>query len=328
MARLLSGIQPTGDLHIGNYLGAIQNWVRLQEQYECHYAVVDLHAMTVPYDAAAFRAKIFETAVGLLACGIDPEKSRLFVQSDVREHTELAWILSTVAPLGELERMTQFKEKSEQHKKSVNLGLFAYPVLQAADILVYRAEVVPVGEDQVQHLELTREIARRFNARFGEVFPEPQPLLTPTPRIMGLDGKSKMSKSKGNGLELTESDDAIRAKLKTAATDPARVRKDDPGEPANCPSFTLHQGFSSPETLAWATAGCRDASIGCVQCKGRLADHVAETLGPIREQIRLLKENPDRVWRILDAGAARCRATAAATMAHVRAACGLPSAGA
>lgn len=326
MARLLSGIQPTGDLHIGNYLGAIQNWVRLQDEHACHYAVVDLHAMTVPYDTQGFKQKIFETAVGLLACGIDPERSRLFVQSDVREHTELAWILNTVAPLGELERMTQFKEKSEQHKKSVNLGLFAYPVLQAADILLYKAEVVPVGEDQVQHLELTREIARRFNAKYGEVFPEPQPLLTPTPRIMGLDGKAKMSKSKGNGLELTESDDDIRAKLKTAATDPARVRKTDPGDPAKCPSFTLHQGFSTPETLDWATAGCTDASIGCIQCKGKLADHVAAALGPIREQIRLLKEDPDRVWRILDAGAAKCRETAVATMAEVRAACGLPSA--
>ncbi len=324
MARLLSGIQPTGDLHIGNYLGAIQNWVGLQREYECHYTVVDLHAMTVPYDATQFRQKIFETAVGLLACGIDPEQSRLFVQSDVREHTELAWILNTVAPLGELERMTQFKEKSEQHKKAINLGLFAYPVLQAADILLYKAEVVPVGEDQVQHLELTREIARRFNARFGEVFPEPKPLLTPTPRIMGLDGKAKMSKSKGNGLELTEMDDEIRAKLKTAATDPARQRRTDPGDPALCPTFTLHQGFSSADTREWAIAGCKDASIGCIECKGKLADHVTETLGPIREQIRLLKEDPDRVWRILEAGAARCRETATATMAEVRSACGLP----
>jgi len=281
----------------------------------------------VPYDTAGFKQKIFETAVGLLACGVDPAKAKLFVQSDVREHSELAWILSTVAPLGELERMTQFKEKSEQHKKSVNLGLFAYPVLQAADILLYQAEVVPVGEDQVQHLELTREIARRFNAKYGEVFPEPQPLLTPTPRIMGLDGKAKMSKSKGNGLELTESDADIRKKLKTAATDPARVRKDDPGDPAKCPAFTLHQGFSTPATLEWATAGCTSASIGCVQCKGKLADHVTEVLGPIRERIAQLKGDPGSVWSILAKGGAACRTSARTTMSEVRAACGLPSIG-
>jgi tryptophanyl-tRNA synthetase len=323
MARLLSGIQPTGTLHVGNYLGALRNWVALQAQYECFYSVVDLHALTVPSDPATFRQKTLETAIGLLGCGIDPARATLFVQSDVPEHTELAWILSCVAPLGELERMTQFKEKSDQHRKNVNLGLFAYPVLQAADILVYRAEVVPVGEDQVQHLELTREIARRFNARFGQVFPEPKPLLTATPRIMGLDGKEKMSKSKGNGLDLTEADAAIRAKLKTAATDPARVRRADAGDPAKCPTFTLHEGFSPPATCGWAAAGCRAASIGCIECKGRLADHVVETLAPIRARITDLTAHPDRVWATLAEGARRCRAIAAATMADVRRAIGI-----
>ena len=323
MPRLLSGIQPTGDLHVGNYLGAIHNWVVLQEQYECFYSVVDLHAITTPYDIPGFRQAIFETTVGLLSCGIDPERATLFLQSDVREHAELAWILSCVAPLGELERMTQFKEKTEQHKNHVNRGLFAYPVLQAADILLYRAEVVPVGEDQVQHLELTREIARRFNNRWGQVFPEPKALLTATPRIMGLDGKEKMSKSRGNGLDLTESDAEIRGKLKTAATDPARVRRTDPGDPAKCPSFTLHEGFSSDATRAWAAAGCGDASIGCIDCKARLADHVIETLAPIRERIAALKADPEQVWNTLARGAERCRAVAAATMADVRNALGL-----
>ena len=323
MARLLSGIQPTGTMHVGNYLGAIANWVRLQAQYECCYAVVDLHAMTVPYDAPTLRARVVETAAGLLAAGIDPDRATLFVQSDVPEHTELAWILSCVAPLGELDRMTQFKEKSEDHKRQVTLGLYAYPVLQAADILLYRAEAVPVGEDQVQHLELTREIARRFNARFGAVFPEPKPLLTETPRILGMDGLQKMSKSKGNGIDLTEAPDAIRQKLKPAATDPARKRRSDPGNPEVCNIFTLHRGFSPPASLEWAAAGCRSAGIGCLDCKARLADHMVEHLRPVRERAAALAADPARVTAVLAAGAARCRALAAATMADVRRVTGL-----
>src|SRR5258707_15756430 len=215
MPRIFSGIQPSGELHIGNYLGAVKNWVTLQRQYESFICIVDYHAITVPYEAADLRQRTRDMAISLLAAGIDPSACTLFVQSMVPEHTELAWIFNTITPLGELERQTQFKEKS-QRQESVNAGILNYPVLQAADILLYRANLVPVGEDQVQHLELSRVIARRWNAAFGggeEYFPEPQPLLTPTRRIMGLDGKAKMSKSMGNTIGLLESRERIWEKL-------------------------------------------------------------------------------------------------------------------
>src|SRR2546421_8460231 len=246
MTRVFSGIQPSGELHIGNYLGAVQNWVRLQTQHDCLFSIVDLHAITQPYDVATLASLTLDMAVSLYAVGLDPEKCIVFVQSHVTEHTELNWLLTTVAPLGELERQTQFKDKA-QRQESVPAGLLAYPVLQAADVLLYKATLVPVGEDQVQHLELMREIARRWNARFadGFTFPEPRALLSTAKRVLGLDGQAKMSKSLGNTIRLFQPPATIREKLKPAATKPARVTRKDPGNPDVCNIFTIHQGFSS-----------------------------------------------------------------------------------
>ena len=240
--RIFSGMQPTGALHVGNWLGALRNWVHLLEsgRYEGLFSVVDAHAVTVEYDPKEMPARVFETALTYIAVGLDPERCTLFVQSDVPEHTELAWYLGSVTPMGELNRMTQFKEKSEEHKQNVNAGLFTYPILMAADVLLYKATVIPVGDDQVQHLELAREVARRFDARFGEVFPEPKPVLSTTPRIMGLDGKTKMSKTRGNTIDIFDPPAVIEKKLKTAFTDPQKLRKGDPGRPEICNVFTMH----------------------------------------------------------------------------------------
>ena len=251
MSRIFSGIQPSGELHIGNYLGAVKNWVQLQDTHPgALFCVVDYHAITGTYDPAVLRARRWGMAKSLLAAGIDPAKCALFMQSDVPEHTELSWIFTTLTPLGDLERQTQFKDKSSK-VESIPAGLLMYPVLQSADILLYRAGSVPVGEDQIQHLELARDTARKWNAKFGqEYFPEPKPLLTPTRRIMGLDGQSKMSKSLGNTIGLMETDDEIWAKLRPAMTDPQRVRKTDVGRPEVCNVFQLHKAFSSAETVA------------------------------------------------------------------------------
>jgi tryptophanyl-tRNA synthetase len=229
----------------------------------------------------------------------------------------------TVCPMGELGRMTQFKQKSDQHKENVNAGLFAYPVLQAADILLYKATKVPVGEDQLQHLELAREIARHWNVRFGEVFPEPKASLTATARVLGLDGKTKMSKSLGNTLGMLESPEEIRRKLRPAFTDPARLRRTDPGNPDICNIYTLHKGFSAADVVARVDRECRSAGIGCGECKELLAVEMERTLGPVRERAAGLQANPGRVWQILDAGAERCRSIARETMREVRERMGL-----
>jgi len=318
MTRVFSGIQPSGELHIGNYLGAVQNWVRLQSQHECLFCVVDLHAITQPYEAAALPQLTIDMAVSLYAAGLDPERCIVFVQSHVVEHTELNWLLTSVTPLGELERQTQFKDKS-QRQESVAMGILAYPVLQAADVLLYKASLVPVGEDQVQHLELMREIARRWNARYGEgFFPEPQPLLTRTRRVLGLDGKAKMSKSLGNTIGLFESPEAIWEKLRPAATDPARVTKKDPGTPEICNIFTLHQGFSPPEVVEEVAVKCRTAGWGCLDCKRKLADHMIATLKPMRERAEALKRDPQGVMQKLRLGAGKARALAHHTITEVR----------
>ncbi len=321
MGRLLSGIQPSGEMHVGNWLGAIRNWVALQDRYEAFYCVVDLHAMTVAYDPALLRERTRDLAAVLLACGIDPGRSALFVQSHVPEHAELAWVLQCITPMGDLSRMTQFKDKSVQHHNNVNAGLFTYPVLQAADILLYRAEVVPVGEDQVQHIELTREIARRFNSRFGMTFPEPQEILAKTARIRGLDGQAKMSKSLNNHLPLLASPERIADLLRPAFTDPARLRRSDPGHPEVCNIFTLHQGFTPVEEVARIDRECRAAGIGCVECKRLLARTLADALAPIRERYAAL--SADHVDEVLAAGAERAREVARATMAEVRERAGL-----
>ena len=315
---VFSGIQPTGLVHIGNYLGAIRNWVSLLDQYDCIFCVVDLHAMTVPYEPEQMRQRILDAVIVNMAAGLDPERCTLFVQSHVPEHTELAWILSTCASYGELTRMTQFKEKSEQHREYVNCGLFTYPVLMAADILLYKAEVVPIGDDQTQHLELAREICRDFNARYGETFPEPQPLYSRVTRLMGLDGKAKMSKSLNNYLALLAEPDETRSLLRTAATDPARVRRTDPGTPEICNIHTMHLGFSPPEDILWCEEGCRTAGIGCIECKMRLADNMICELAPVRERYRRYTADPGYVQGVIQRGAEVCRARAGKTMEEVR----------
>ena len=320
MPRIFSGIQPSGELHIGNWLGAVQNWVTLQRSYESLICIVDLHAITGKYEKDTLRQRTRDMAVGLLAAGIDPSQATLFVQSHVPQHSELQWLLNSVTPLGELERMTQFKDKSQKFE-SVPAGLLNYPVLMAADILLYRADLVPVGEDQVQHLELTREIARKWNAEFGggaEFFPEPQPILTEAKRITGLDGQAKMSKSLGNTIGLLDSPEDIWQKLRPAKTDPARVTRKDPGNPEICNIFHLHRHFSPPDTVATVAENCRGAKWGCLDCKRVLADNMIATLAPIRERALQLQDTPDRVDQILAEGAASARRRASETMREVR----------
>jgi tryptophanyl-tRNA synthetase len=334
MPRIFSGIQPSGELHIGNWLGAVQNWVNLQRNYETMICVVDLHAITGKYDQDSLAQRTREMAIGLLAAGIDPAQATLFVQSHVPEHCELQWLLNTVTPLGELERMTQFKDKSQRFE-SIPAGLLNYPVLMAADILLYRADLVPVGEDQIQHLELTREIARKWNAEFGRgetFFPEPQPILTEAKRITGLDGQAKMSKSLGNTIGLLDSPEDIWQKLRPAKTDPARVTRYDPGNPEVCNIYHLHQYFSPPETVALVADHCRGAKWGCLDCKRVLADNMIAALKPIRERAFRLQEEPERVDAILAEGASAARRMASETMREVRDRMGLlspaPAAGA
>ncbi len=325
MALIFSGIQPSGELHIGNWLGAVQNWVNLQRSYESLICIVDLHAITAKYDKDTLAQRTRDMAIGLLAAGIDPELATIFVQSHVPEHSELQWLLNNVTPLGELERMTQFKDKSQRYE-SVPAGLLNYPVLMAADILLYRADLVPVGEDQVQHLELTREIARKWNAEFGrgeDFFPEPQPILTEAKRITGLDGQAKMSKSLGNTIGLLDSPEEIWQKLRPAKTDPARVTRKDPGNPEICNIFHLHKYFSPPETVALVAENCRGAKWGCLDCKRVLADNMIATLAPIRERALQLQGAPDRVDEVLAEGALEARRKASETLREVRERMGL-----
>jgi tryptophanyl-tRNA synthetase len=325
MPRIFSGIQPSGELHIGNYLGAVKNWVALQHQYECLFCIVNYHAITVPTEPQTLRTRTEEMAVSLLAAGLDPERCTLFVQSQVPEHTELNWIFNTLTPLGELERQTQFKDKA-QRQESVMAGLLNYPVLQAADILLYRADLVPVGEDQVQHLELSREIARRWNSRYAPdepFFPEPQPVLTPTRRVMGLDGQAKMSKSMGNTVGLLEDFDSVWEKLRPAVTDPKRVRRTDPGTPEVCNIYHLHKAFSPPETVEHVAHQCRTAGWGCIECKRVLFESMRAELEPMHERAAALRAKPGTVREILDAGAEHARKLARATMAEVKERMGL-----
>ncbi|MBX9929352.1 MAG: tryptophan--tRNA ligase [Gemmatimonadaceae bacterium] len=321
MPRIFSGIQPSGELHIGNYLGAVKNWVALQGTMESFFCVVDLHAITNPYVPADLRRRTREMAVSLLASGLDPERCTIFVQSDVPQHTELAWIFNAVTPLGELERQVQFKEKSARQEQ-VLAGILNYPILQAADILLYLADTVPVGEDQVQHLELSRVIARNWNARFATdapFFPEPQPKLTPTRRVVGLDGQAKMSKSIGNTIGLMESSDESWNKLRSAVTDPQRVRKTDAGEPERCQTvYQLHRAFSPAATVAEVEENCRGAKWGCMDCKKVLHTNLMAELAPIQERGAALASAPERVTEILAAGAAKARSVASTTMAEVR----------
>ncbi len=321
MTRVFSGIQPSGELHIGNYLGAVKNWVALQHQHESFFCIVNYHAITVAYEPGDLRRRTRDMAISLLASGLDESKCVLFVQSDVPEHTELAWVFNTVTPLGELERQVQFKDKSSKQEQ-VMAGLLNYPVLQAADILLYRADTVPVGEDQIQHLELSRVVARNWNSRYAAeapYFPEPQPQLTPTRRIMGLDGQSKMSKSLGNTISLLESPDEMWNKLRPAITDPARQRKTDSGNPDHCKTvFELHKAFSPAATVDEVADNCRGAKWGCIDCKKVLHQHMVEELTPIRTRAQELQANPAQVDALLAEGGAKARTVAAETMRDVK----------
>ncbi|HEX5236014.1 MAG TPA: tryptophan--tRNA ligase [Silvibacterium sp.] len=330
--RVLSGMRPTGKPHLGNYMGALYNWVRLQHEYECYFFVADLHALTTDYaDPSQFRQNTREVALDFLAAGIDPELCTIFVQSEVKQHMELHLYLSMITPLGWLERVPTYKEQQENltTKDLSTYGFLGYPLLQSADILIYQAELVPVGQDQVAHVEITREIARRFNqfypgvARPGQhILPEPQVLLTPSPKLPGTDGR-KMSKSYGNTILLTDPEPVIRQKLKPMVTDPARVRRTDPGNPEVCPVFDLHKVFSSVETQQKAREGCTTAGIGCIECKSWVADAIIAELSPIQERRRRFENDPALVTDILKAGEQRATARAEQTMVQVRAAMGL-----
>jgi len=315
--RVLSGVQPSGEAHLGNYLGAFRQWVDLQDNYDCFFCIVDQHAITGTYDPAMLPQRIFDMAVSLLAVGLDPARCSIFVQSEVPEHTELAWLFNAVTPVGDLERMTQYKDKSSR-VSSIPAGLLNYPILQAADILIYRAEAVPVGEDQLQHLELTREIARKWNAQYGDFFPEPQAIVGGTGRIMGLDGEAKMSKSLGNTVGILAEPDEIWSRVRTAVTDPQRVRKDDPGRPEVCNVYSLHEFFTPSEDLPDIAGQCRAGTRGCVDCKRILAENIAGAFAPIRERAAFYRENPQEVMDILSQGAETASSIARESMAEVR----------
>ena len=326
--RVLSGMRPTGKLHLGNYVGALDNWVRMQNEYQCFFEVADWHALTTDYaDTSRVKQNSLDVVLDWLAAGLDPEKSVIFIQSHVPAHAELHLLFSMITPLGWLERVPTYKEQREniQDKDLGTYGFLGYPVLQAADILVYKADVVPVGEDQVAHVELTREVARRFNGFYGKsgnVFPEPQSLLTVAPKLPGTDGR-KMSKSYGNTILLTDLEPVVRQKLKTMVTDPARVRRSDPGNPDVCPVGDLHKIFSSKETMAKVYDGCRSASIGCIECKSWAADALVQLLSPMQERRKKFEENPRLAWDILEGGTERARKAASETMDDVRAAMGM-----
>jgi len=318
--RVFSGARPTGRQHIGNYLGAIQNYVSLQDEYDCIYCIVDIHALTTlegKDDVSILQQNIHEMALDWLAVGIDPERSVIFVQSHVPQVMELHTLLSMVTPLNWLMRVPTFKEKVKMQPENVNYGLLGYPVLQAADIILYKAELVPVGEDQLVHLELTREIVRRFNFLYGDTFPEPQAKLTRVPLILGLDGVQKMSKQLDNHVEMAASPEETMERIMTAFTDPARRYRSDPGHPEVCNVYSLHQAFNS-EKLEQIASECRSAAIGCVDCKRLLAQEINDALAPFRERRSELANRPDYVREVLDEGARRIRGIAQETIKEVR----------
>ena len=324
--RVLSGMRPTGKLHLGNYMGALANWVKLQDsgQYESYFFIADWHALTSDYaDTSQIAANTRDVLLDYLAAGLDPAKSVLFLQSKVRQHAELNLLLGMITPLGWLERVPTYKEQQENltGKDLSNYGFLGYPLLMASDILIYQPQFVPVGNDQTAHVELTREVARRFNQFYKldgrEVLPEPKVLLTPSPKLPGTDGR-KMSKSYGNTILMTDPEPVVRQKLKTMVTDPARIRRTDKGDPDICPVGDLHKVFSTPETLAKVYDGCRSAGIGCIECKGWAADALVKVLEPI--QIRRASFTATQVSEILEDGSNRARARAEQTMQEVRAA--------
>lgn len=320
--RLVSGMRPTGKLHLGNLVGALQNWIDLQARYESFHFVADWHMLTTEYeDTSELKSNTQEMVTDWLAAGLDPAKATLFVQSRLPEHAELQLIFSMLTPLGWLERVPTYKEQIEnmRDRDLHTYGFLGYPVLQAADILIYKAKAVPVGEDQVPHVELTREIARRFNAFYGTTFPEPQALQTQAPRLPGTDGR-KMSKSYNNAVFLSDPPETVSRKLATMITDPARKRRTDKGNPDVCPVFELHKVFSPPEHINEVNRKCRTAEIGCLDCKRLLAGNINKLLRPIQERRAAYEQEPAKVWKVLEEGTERARQVACSTMAEVRAA--------
>ncbi|HEX7476063.1 MAG TPA: tryptophan--tRNA ligase [Dehalococcoidales bacterium] len=322
MKRVFSGTRPTGKLHLGNYLGAIQNYVKLQDEFECVYCIVDWHALTTMTDTSELQNNIHEMALDWLAAGIDPQRTIMFVQSHVPEVTELHLALSMITPLSWLLRVPTFKDKAKQQPENINYGLVGYPVLQTADIILYKAEVVPVGEDQLPHLELAREIVRRFNTLMGPTFPEPVAKLTSFPNVIGLDGKDKMSKSLNNYLEISASPEEITAKIKTAVTDPARVYRKDIGHPSVCNIYRFQEYFN-PSQLAGIAQKCTTAEIGCVECKTIVSREIIRALEPFRQKRAELAAKPEYVKKILTEGAERARVIARETLSEVKQRIGL-----
>jgi tryptophanyl-tRNA synthetase len=319
--RTFSGIQPSGIVHLGNDLGAIRNYVALQDQFDAIYCIVDYHALTSLHDPDLLRSQTREMAASLLALGLDPERCTLFVQSHRPEHTELMWLLCTVTPVSWVERTPTYKEKKAQQPDDVNHGLLTYPVLQAADIVIYKATTVPVGKDQAAHLELTREIVRAFNHRYGETFPEPQAVFTEAPVVLGTDGVRKMSKSLGNTIEILAEPDAIRKQVMSMVTDTQRIRRTDPGRPEVCNVCQLQRFFGDDFEDLWE--GERTARTGCVDMKKVLADRIVRHYAPARERYAELMAHPAEIDAILEAGADRLAPVAAATMAEVKEKMGL-----
>jgi tryptophanyl-tRNA synthetase len=320
--RILSGMRPTGKLHLGHWVGALENWVKLQDQYECYFFVADWHALTTHYaDTSELRENVREMVTDWLAVGLDPAKATFFLQSHLLEHAELHLLLSMVMPLGWLERVPTYKEQLENIKDRDlhTYGFLGYPVLQAADILIYKAKYVPVGEDQLPHIELTRELARRFNNFYGAVFPEPKALLTAIPRLRGTDGR-RMSKSYGNTIHLSDPPEVVSRKVADMMTDPARKRRTDKGNPDVCPVFDHHKVFSPEDVIDRVNRECRTAEIGCVDCKKLMAEHVNKFLAPILKRRKSYEEDPKRVLSVLEEGTKKARSVAQATMAEVRAA--------
>jgi tryptophanyl-tRNA synthetase len=317
--RILSGMRPTGQLHLGHLYGALQNWVSLQDQYDCYFMVADWHSLTTNYeDIGPIRDFTYDNVIDMLAAGVDPEKSVLFIQSRVLQHAELSLLLGMLAPMPWLERVPTYKDQIRElsNKDLSTFGFLGYPVLMAADILVYKATAVPVGVDQVPHVELTRELARRFNYFYGEVLPEPESLLTPVSKLLGLDGR-KMSKSYGNSIYLSDPPKTIEDKVKTMVTDPARIKKTDLGHPDVCPVFSYHKVFE-PSVTGDIREACEKASIGCVECKKRLAKEIIQKLAPHHERRAELSQDKDRITDILEEGIKKARNTAEQTMRDVR----------
>ena len=318
--RVLSGMRPTGKLHLGNLVGALNNWVKLQNRYDCFHFIADWHALTSDFaDTSKVKEYRVEMMIDWLAAGLDPRKSVMFIQSAVPQHAELHLILSMITPLGWLERVPSYKEQKENltDRDLGNYGFLGYPVLQAADILMYKGNFVPVGEDQVPHVELTREICRRFNSYYGEVFPEPEALLTPVPRLPGLDGR-KMSKSYGNVIYLSDTPEEITKKVRVMMTDPARKRRSDPGDPDVCPVFSYHKIYSPDETIQTVNRECRTAGIGCIECKQSMSQHLIESLSPLLHRRKEYESSKSDILDIMEEGNRKAREEAERTMEEVR----------